>query len=249
MFRHLFQVLRARGERRIVNRPWLAYLTPVVLLVATGGINAATIALDLTCSLNGLASSGSCSPGPVFGTITLEDLTGVDAGKVEVTVDLGFAGTQNFRILMLNFVGAATTITDTDPSQNVVLINNNYSISPYGGLFDLGSGGGMGWDAMTAGPYSTVLSGNVPISTSDFLALDSLGKLFAAIHIQSIGSADGGNCDGTNDPACVPGMPGPGSLKIGAPGFRIVKENVPEPSAFALVLLSIVGAAAIARKR
>ena len=187
--------------------------------------------------------------GPSFGNVTLEDLTGVDAGKVEVTVDLGFAGTQNFRNLMLNYSGPATTITDNDPGEAVVLTNNNYLINPYNGRFDLGEAGGMGWDAMTAGPYSTVLSGNAPLSTSDFLVLDSLGKLYAAIHIQSIGSATGGNCDGTGNPACVPGRAGPGSLKIGASDIRIIKEVVPEPSAVCLIGLAVAFLCLGLRKR
>jgi hypothetical protein len=225
----------ASGKRRICLSHFYA-LVAVALLFASspnrGG--AATISLGLTCTLNGLNST-ACSGGPSFGTIKLEDLTGVDAGKVKVTVDLGFSGTQNFRTLMLNYSGPATVFADSDPSQNVVLISNGYSISPYDGHFDLGSSGGMGWDALTTGPYSTVLSGNFPLSTSDFLSLDSLGKLYAAIHIQSIGSASGGNCDGTNNPSCVPGMPGPGSLKIGAPSFSINQFSVPEPSTLCLI--------------
>lgn len=197
---------------------------------------AATIQLALTCSLNTLDSSGSCGAGPSFGTITLKDLSGVDAGKVEVTIDLGFPSTQKFRDLMLNFAGAATTITDSDSGNTVVLNSNSYSISPYNGDFDLGGTGAQGWNATTAGPYSTVLSGNAPLSTTDFSTLDSLGNLYAAVHILDIGSATGENCDGTGNPACVPGMNGPGSLKIGAPRF----VTVPEPSA-----LSLLGIAAM----
>jgi hypothetical protein len=210
---------------------------------------AAIIELDLTCSLNGLNSSGGCSAGPSFGTITLEDLAGVDAGKVQVTVDLGFPSSQKFRDLMLNFAGAATSITDSDSGNTVVLDSNDYSINPYDGLFDVGATGGQGWNATTSGAYTTVLSGNVPLSTSDFLALDSLGNLYAALHIQAIGSATGGSCDGAGDPAmCVPGMPGPGSLKIGAPDFRIVPLVVPEPGTSCLVLISLIGLALQGRR-
>jgi len=81
------------------------------------------------------------------------------------------------------------------------------------------------------------LSGNAPLSTADFAVLDSLGNLYAALHIQNIGSAKGGNCDGTGNPACVPGMNGPGSLKIGAPEI-----TVPEPSTIILLgFAAIVG--------
>jgi hypothetical protein len=217
----------------------------LILSAASSAANAATISFSLTCSLNGLDSSGSCSAGPSFGTITLEDLTGVDAGKVEVTVDLGFPSSQKFRDLILNYAGPATSITDNDPNNSVFLSNNNvsFSINPYNGRFDVGATDQQNWNATTSGPYSTVLSGNVALSTADFTALDSLGNLYAALHIQDIGSASGENCDGTNNPACVPGMNGPGSLKIGAPEFRIVRHEVPEPSALALIVLGLVLAA------
>jgi hypothetical protein len=110
MIRSLVWSLRAFGKWRAANHFWLAFLVVTLISTAATQTYAATITLDLTCPLNGLNSS-SCSPGPSFGTITLEDLTGVDAGKVEVTVDLGFTGTQKFRDLVLNYTGPATSIT------------------------------------------------------------------------------------------------------------------------------------------
>lgn len=196
---------------------------------------AAIIELDLTCTLNGLKANGTCSAGPSFGTVTLEDLSGVDAGKVEVTVDLGFPNTQKFRDLILNYSGTATSISATDGGNPLLLDDNGYSINPYDGLFDLGGTESQGWHATTSGAYSTVLSGNAPLSTADFATLDSLGNLYAAIHIQAIGSASGGNCDGAGNPAaCVPGMEGTGSLKIGAPDITII----PEPAT--VILLGFV---------
>lgn len=220
-----------------------AYRTALLLLLATmlsawisPPAKAATISFDLTCTLNGLATNGSCSPGPSFGTVTLTDLTGVDAGKVEVEVDLGFPASQKFRDLMLNYSGAATSITDDDAGNTVTLSADSFSIAPYNGLFDVGGTGGQGWSATTAGPYTTILSGDAALSTTDFTTLDSLGNLYAAIHIQDIGSATGGDCDGSGTkPACVPGMPGPGSLKIGAPSV------IPEPTSAFLAFGALVG--------
>jgi hypothetical protein len=209
------------------QRQCVAFVVVILSFVTASAVTAGTISFELTCSLNVLSSSGSCSPGPSFGTVTLEDLSGVDAGKVEVTVDLGFPSSQKFKDLILNYTGAATTISDSDSGNTVVLNSNNYSISPYDGDFDVGGTGGQGWHAMTSGPYSTILSGNAPLSAADFTTLDSLGNLYAALHIQDIGSSNGGNCSGTGSPACVPGMNGPGSLKIGAPHFTAI----PEPSA------------------
>jgi hypothetical protein len=213
----------------------LVFILAAFLLAAVGTnrSNAATISLGLTCPLEGLESSGSCSGGPSFGTVTLEDLSGADTGKVKVTVDLGMTGTQKFRDLMLNFAGAATTITENDAGNTVVLSAGNFSITPYSGTFDVGENGGQGWNATTSGAYMTVLSGNAPLSTSDFLVLDSGGNLYAALHIQDIGTANGETCNGTSDPPCAPGVSGPGSLKIGAPTFLVGKE-VPEPTSLCL---------------
>jgi hypothetical protein len=238
MIRITFRLFCARRGLAAFGVALLAFRTAIVS-------NAAVISLDLTCSLNVLSSSGSCSPGPSFGTVTLEDLSGVDSGKVEVTVDLGFPSSQKFRDLILNYAGAATTITDNDSGNAVVLNSNSFSINPYNGDFDVGGTGGQGWHATTTGPYSTVLSGNASLSTADFITLDSLGNLYAAIHIQDIGSATGGSCDGTGNPACVPGMNGPGSLKIGAPDFTIV----PEPSALCLSAIAVTFLCTRKRKR
>lgn len=237
---HVFP-LRAARQRCNTLSYFLASFTAAVLFAGFScQINAATISFDLSCTLNGLNSS-PCSAGPSFGTITLEDLTGLDTGKVKVTVDLGFLpDTQKFVDLVLNYTGSAMSITDNDPGNTVVLDSNGYSISPYNGDFDLGGDGGQGWsDGPTSGSYSTVLSGSSALSTSDFIATDTGNKLYAAIHIQAIGSASGGNCDGSGGPAaCVPGIEGSGSLKIGAPSFRIVQFNVPEPSTFLLIGLA-----------
>ena len=211
----------------------------VLSLAATRVSNAATISMGLTCVLDTLGA-GPCGAGPSYGTVTLTDLSGVDAGKVEVEVDLGMTGTQKFRDLMLNFSGAATTITDNDAS-SIELDDNFFSISPYGGNFDVGEKGGQGWNATTAGPYVVVLSGNAPLSTSDFLSLDTGGNLYAALHIQDIGNYRGGSCNGTSMPPCAPGVSGPGSLKIGAPvAITVPGSDAPEPAS--LCLLGIAAA-------
>jgi hypothetical protein len=116
----------------------------------------------------------------------------------------------------------------------VELSANSFSINPYDGLFDVGADDMQGWNSTTTGPYVVKLSGDAALSTADFTAFDSLGNLYAAVHIQDIGSATGEDCDGSGDkPACVPGMPGPGSLKIGA-FTTIPGGKIPEPSTLGL---------------
>lgn len=210
--------------------------------LAASSAQADSLSFNLTCSLNYLNSNGVCNSGPSFGTITLKDLAGGDFGKVELTVDLGFDDpneTQKFRDLVLNYGGSATSITDNDSGNTVFLSSNAFSITPYSGLFDVGGSGGKGWsDGATTGPYTTILSGNVNIFVADFNHKDSLGNLFAAIHIQDIGDANGGDCDGSGTkPACVPGVNGAGSLKIGAPG---VLTEVPEPATALLLAPALI---------
>jgi hypothetical protein len=212
------------------------------LLAVCSNSRAATVSFGLSCVLDTLGA-GPCAAGPTYGTVMLEDLSGADVGKVKVTVDLiPDDGSQKFRDLMLNFAGAASAISDNDSGNTVILNSNSFSISPYGGDFDIGGSGSQGWNATTTGPYSTVLSGNVAISTSDFMTLDTGGNLYAALHIQSIGNSSGGSCNGTSDPACAPGVNGDGSLKIGAPtAVNTTGGGIPEPATVCLL-----GAAGVA---
>jgi hypothetical protein len=197
--------------------------------------DAASISLGLTCVLDTLGA-GPCAAGPSFGTVTLTDLSGVDAGKVEVQIDLGMSGDQKFRDFMLNYTGAATIITDTTDAGNaVVLAANTFSISPYGGAFDVATNDAQGWNAITTGPYVAVLSGNAPLSVADFTALDTLGNVYAAMHIQDIGTANGDSCNGTSVPACAPGVTGDGSLKIGAAVILPSGGSIPEPTSLCLI--------------
>ena len=64
-----------------------------------------------------------------------------------------------------------------------------------------------------------------------------------ALHIQSIGSSSGGDCDGSGDEdPCIPGMAGEGSLKIGGvfePDGDI--PEIPEPSTVLLMGGALLG--------
>jgi hypothetical protein len=207
---------------------------------------AASITAQLTCSLNILNSSGSCNNIGPFGTVKIDDTPG--NGDLLLTVDL-FNATPKFRDLMLNFAGTATTISSSDGQAE--LDPDGFSIAPYGGLFDVGESGGQGWNYSGTGPYITTLSGDVDLLLSDFMTLDSEGNLQVALHIQDIGSASGGDCDGSGekDP-CVPGKDGDGSLKIGG-GFQFDDEvpDVPEPSTMLLMGGALLGLAMLRKKR
>jgi hypothetical protein len=227
----------------------LAALVACVILshAVSQRADAASISLGLTCVLDTLGA-GPCAAGPSFGTVTLTDLSGVDAGKVEVQVDLGMAGTQKFRDLMLNYVGPATSITDNDAGNTVVLDVDDFSITPYAGEFDVAGTGGQGWSDTTLGAYVAVLSGNAPLSVADFTALDTLGNLYAAMHIQDIGTANGDSCNGTSVPACAPGVAGDGSLKIGAPLILPSGGGIPEPTSMCLIGIAAAALGLVRRR-
>ena len=114
--------------------------------------------------------------------------------------------------------------------------SNAFAINPYNGLFDLSGMGGLGWNGDD--PYSTFVSSSQgAISVADFIATDSSGGqgVYVAMHIQNIGDANGGTCTGNaTGTNCVPGITGPGSLKIGG---RIDTAPVPAPEPTSMVLL------------
>lgn len=209
---------------------------------------AASITAQLTCSLNILNSSGSCNNIGPFGTVKIDDTPG--NGDLLLTVDL-LNATPKFRDLMLNFAGTALTISSSDGQ--ATLTPNGFSINPYTGLFDVGKSGGQGWSYSGTGPYTTTLvgGGGVDLLLADFMTLDSLGNLQVALHIQDIGSASGGDCDGSGekDP-CVPGKEGDGSLKIGGTFTRDGEvPDVPEPSTMLLMGGALLGLAMLRKKR
>lgn len=205
--------------------------------LVSGSIASASTSYDLSCVLNGLNGS-TCPSGSSFGTITISD-NGLN--QVGVAVDL-LNPALKFRDLMLNFDGGLSGITGITSLDGQVSLNpNGFSIEPYAGLFDVGSTGQLGWNGDSG--YSTVLSGIGGVLTaSQFQFTDTLGNVFVALHIQSIGVQ---GCSGAGDGStnCLPGVEGNGSLKVGGVlDGGIPPSEVPEPSSFALVGIGLLAA-------
>jgi hypothetical protein len=208
----------------------MRWLTRTSLLIAfvtgfTAAAEAGTITLDLNCIL----TTNACTPSGSFGTIVISDLA---AGDVSVTVNL-VGTTEKFRDLMLNYTGTADVITNSDDAFDM-LTPNGYNLPNYIGLFDVGRGGGQGWNSGSE-PYTTTLAGwaangttNVDLTAAAFQTLDSLGNVYGAIHIQAL------NCQIS---PCPPGFTEP-SIKIGARLFEENRTNdVPAPEPASLLLL------------
>jgi hypothetical protein len=224
----------------------LGCLGAVVAVLGLGAdANAASITFNLDCVLN----TTPCAPTSSFGTVTLTDGSGANTGKVEVAVNLAGTG-QKFKDMLLNFTGPETSFTSSD-GQTILYGSNAYAINPYNGLFDLSGMGGLGWNGDD--PYSTFLgSPQGAISVADFIAKDSSGGqgVYVAMHIQNIGDANGGNCTGNSTGTnCVPGMTGPGSLKIGGRLTETPPPSVPEPTSMVLLGTGLLAGAWRAKRR
>ena len=239
-------------------------LKPILLGLALFGLSlnsavATPVVFDLTCVLNGL-NSHACVDGPSFGTVSLIDMAddgSLKPGDVRVTVDLAGTG-HKFRDLMLNLGSGFTSVSSSDGQASLGF--NSFNITPYNGLFDVGSTGQQGWDGDDL--YSTILTatGVSPLSTVSYLHLDSMGKVNVAMHIQNIGNYTGGDCSGNDNgtTSCIPGITGEGSLKVGG----VVKSlefperaisafmfiETPEPATTALMGIGLVALAFIRRR-
>ena len=210
-----------------------------------GDAQAASITFNLDCVLN----STPCAPAAIFGTVTLTDGTGANTGKVEVAVNLAGTG-QKFRDLLFNFTGPETSFTSSD-GQSLQYGSNAFVLNPYNGLFDLSGMGGQGWNGNDG--YTTFVgSAQGAIAVADFIAKDSSGGqgVYVAMHIQTIGDANGGNCTGNaTGTNCAPGVTGPGSLKIGGRLTETPPPSVPEPTSMVLLGTGLLATAWRAKKR
>jgi hypothetical protein len=164
-----------------------------------------------------------------------------------LTLDL-VGAKDKFRHLMLNYSGTAARITSTD--RQAEFDEDDMRFRPFKGRFDVGDDDGKGWAYSGYGPYSTILSGwtarnrwnwnrkyssgrsNVDLLLEDFLEVDTLGQVYAALYIRDIGPY---RCNGVYR-SCEPGAYGNGSLRVGA---TLAPPSVPTPEPGSLTLLGV----------
>lgn len=221
----------------------------LLALAVTAPLSATTLIYDLVAVLNctGLNAIPTvpCPLVSSFGTVTFDDVL-LPAGQVRVTVDL-LNPLLKFRDLAGNYSGTAATISSSDGQ--VSLAPDTYFINPYNGLFDVGSTGAQGWDGPSG--YTTILSGNIPLTVGDFFDVDTLGNFGVVIHVQSLGIP---TCTGFADGSttCLPGTfagDDAGSLKLGGLSSLGPFVIIPEPSTYVLMGAGIIALGLLGRHR
>lgn len=168
-------------------------------------------------NLNCVLGNGTgCTPFPSsFGTVTITDI----AGGVSVVVDTAAGG--KYKDLFLNLAVAPTTIQSP-----AVYSVRAFSLSPYDGKFDIGTGisPSKGFSGTDNSVFQILGTG---FTAASFIALDSLNLVNVGIHLQEI------DCTSTE---CVNGS---GSIKVGGtfllPPPSDDTGGVPEPATLAIV--------------
>jgi hypothetical protein len=227
-------------------------LAAAVFLIGGSPVWAAQITFNFDCIL---VNRTTCAPSETYGTLTLSDSPG--NGDLLLTLDL-MGVRDKFRHLMLNYSGPAARLRSTD--RQAEYDENDLRFRSFRGRFDVGDDDGKGWSYSGYGPYTTILSGwtsrggwqrryssgrsNVDLLLEDFLELDTLGQIYAALYIKDIGPY---RCNGVYR-ECEPGAYGNGSLRVGA---TLAPQVVPTPEPGSLTLLGagLAASAAWARRR
>lgn len=200
----------------------LCFIGAALLSVAT--LPAAAISFDLNCVLSSTACT-ALPPGESLGMVQIADI----AGGVEVTVVTTDGG--KYVNLFLNL--------DVTPSSMIlpaIYSSNGYTLTPYEGLFDVGSGvsPSKGFDGDSGQTFQILGTG---FDATSFNAFDSLGLVNVAVHLQELDCTASG---------CVPGN---GSIKVGGVLSGPPSDDpIPEPATMAIVGGGLIGVYFLRRK-
>lgn len=187
----------------------------------------------------------TCTDTSLQGSLTLTDGA---AGTVNGTVDLNGASIEKVQEIVLNLIdGSLTGDPDTGWSftgiTGVDYSSNGVKPDGYSGFFDLV----LNTPNNQFEPLNFTLT-HAGLSVSDFLTLDTLNLLYAAVHI---GAYNGTNCslwEGAKDQTAATGGPAPVVAgDCGGGGGDGV--TVPEPASMMLFGLGALGAAYRARRK
>ncbi|HEU0120393.1 MAG TPA: hypothetical protein VFQ91_07705 [Bryobacteraceae bacterium] len=189
-------------------------------LFLLGAVSSFGITFDLNCVL----SNNACTAFPAsFGTVKITDIS----GGVNVTVDTAAGG--KFKDLFLNL-----NINPGTLSTPALYSSNSFQLNPYNGLFDIGSQTSPSKGIDGPDGYSFAILGSV--TAANFLALDSLGLVNVAVHLQEI--------DCTSQ-SCVSGG---GSIKVGGTYVPGGNNDVPEPATYLIAGGTLISMYLLRRK-
>jgi hypothetical protein len=202
-------------------------------LAAPALSDAAVITYDLNCIISGGSVEGgnsNCANGilsPSYGTLTYAD-NASDPNKVDVTIDLTSNSSGDPRKALHFFFnyddakfGNSTSFVFTGDLTTYSIAENAQKPDGYSGFLDIQSPatGNGGFEPIT---FTIALAGT-DLNPADFNFLDTLNKIFAAVHIGNCGP-ESGICDQTS--------PGGNSIWVGATPRT---TTVPEPTTLLLL--------------
>jgi hypothetical protein len=171
-------------------------------------------AFDLNCVL----TTNNCTAVASYGTVTITDIPNGSGGFLGVSVLVSTPLSNKFKDLFLNLDLAPSSI-----QLPAIYSAGAFSLSPYNGKFDVGTDThpSKGFNGTSDVAFSILGTGFV---STDFAALDSLGRVSLAIHLQNL------PCTDADGPGCSTSIKLGGTYIVPPPFGDPPPAGVPEPA-------------------